>query len=293
MELQSLRTFVAVARHLSFSKAAAHLDYSQAAVTVQIKRLEEDLGVRLFDRLGKTIRLTAQGEIFYDHAVEVLNALKEAKASVHRDEVLDGTLSIATVDSLCLSVFPDLLTRFHRAYPQIKISVTTSASPFVLEALQNNTVDLAAIADEDIKDPRFICRASAEEQMVFADVKGSQAALRSPCVIEDLLDLPFVLTEHASYRNVLDYTLRQRGLSVDPVFQCNNTELLAHMCRQGVGISFLPRYVLQADFDRGDLVRIDVKNLHIPISCQIIQHKDKWVTPEMQAFIDFVEASWS
>ena len=129
--------------------------------------------------------------------------------------------------------------------------------------------------------------------MVFAAVKGSQAALRSPCVIEDLLDLPFVLTEHASYRNVLDYTLRQRGLSVDPVFQCNNTELLAHMCRQGVGISFLPRYVLQADFDRGDLVRIDVKNLHIPISCQIIQHKDKWVTPEMQAFIDFVEASWS
>ena len=69
MKLQSLRTFVAVARHLSFSKAAAHLDYSQAAVTVQIKRLEEDLGVRLFDRLGKTIRLTAQGEIFYDHAV--------------------------------------------------------------------------------------------------------------------------------------------------------------------------------------------------------------------------------
>ena len=92
MEFREISTFLQVAQYQSFSKAARHLGYSQAAVTIQIKQLEQELGVHLFDRIGKQISLTHQGQVFYQYAVSIRNELEQAKNAVSDPSTLSGKL---------------------------------------------------------------------------------------------------------------------------------------------------------------------------------------------------------
>ena len=101
MELREIQTFLQAAQLKSFSKAAKHLGYSQAAVTIQIKNLEEELGIHLFDRIGKQTILTHQGAIFYDYAISIMKDLECAKAAVTESTELTGALTIGTIESIC------------------------------------------------------------------------------------------------------------------------------------------------------------------------------------------------
>ena len=98
MELREINAFLQVAQFKSFSKAARHLGYSQAAITIQIKQLEQELDVHLFDRIGKQISLTRDGELFFEHANTIMQELAQARETLSRDRKLHGTLRIHRID---------------------------------------------------------------------------------------------------------------------------------------------------------------------------------------------------
>ena len=104
MEFREISTFLQVAQHQSFSKAAKQLGYSQAAVTIQIKQLENELGVHLFDRIGKQISLTHQGQVFYQYAVAIQKDLAQARGAVSDASTLNGKLCLGTIESICASI---------------------------------------------------------------------------------------------------------------------------------------------------------------------------------------------
>lgn len=106
MEVRQLNTLIRAAQFQSFSKAAESLGYSQSAVTVQIKALEEEVGVRLFDRMGKRVILTAQGRRFLEYAHSILDTIHSARQAMSDDTDLNGCLHIGTLESLCFSVCP-------------------------------------------------------------------------------------------------------------------------------------------------------------------------------------------
>lgn len=291
MELQELATFAAVAQHGSFSKAARHLGYSQAAVTVQIKHLEEELNVRLFDRLGKKISLTSHGRIFYEHTIQILGDLSKARESMKQDDTLTGSLQLGTIDSLCSSVFPAILQEYHRRYPQVSISVTTDTPKALLEMLNNNELDIVYLLDEELNDARWVKVLNAEEHTVFAAASGYFPDGILPDTLEALLSHPFILTEKdASYRRVLDYMLRLRRQQITPLFESNNTDLILHMVRNCLGVTFLPEYALNPDLEAGTIVKLDIPAFRISIWRQVIHHKDKWVNREMKAFFDIIQS---
>jgi DNA-binding transcriptional LysR family regulator len=309
MEIQELTTFVSVAQYNSFSRAAAHLGYSQAAVTIQIRHLEEELDVRLFDRLGKKISLTSHGKVFYEHAVRILNDLAAAKDAVRQDELLTGSLMLGTIDSLCSSVLPAILQEYHRRYPGVSISVTTDTPNVLLDMLQNNVLDIVYLLDEELNDPRWVKVLDARESAVFAAAAGyvpdmnldskkaerkKDSAKQEVChnryyTVEQLLQYPFILTEKdASYRRVLDSMLLLRHQEINPCFESNNTDLILNMVRQQTGITFLPEYAIARDLAEGTIVRLEVPDLQIHVWRQLIHHKDKWVNREMDAFFRLV-----
>ena len=143
MEFREISTFLQVAQHQSFSKAAKQLGYSQAAVTIQIKQLENELGVHLFDRIGKQISLTHQGQVFYQYAVAIQKDLAQARGAVSDASTLNGKLCLGTIESICASIFPDLLSEYHRLYPEVTISIVTD-SPDVLLNRMNGASTTAA-----------------------------------------------------------------------------------------------------------------------------------------------------
>ena len=132
----------------NFSKAAEKLGYSQSAVTVQIKQLEKELGIRLFERVGKGAVLTESGQDFVFHANEILNTAKQAVDAVRGSEKkqsereITGVLRVGSVESVSTALLPEILMEFHRICPQVEIVVHTSKRDVLIEEIRGNSLDL-------------------------------------------------------------------------------------------------------------------------------------------------------
>lgn len=119
MELRLLTTFLKVAQLQSFSKAAESLGYSQSAVTVQVQQLENELGVRLFDRIGKTVSITHYGQEFIPYARDVVSAAARAVSFTVEERDLTGTLRIGTIESIMTASFGEILPLYHERCPHV------------------------------------------------------------------------------------------------------------------------------------------------------------------------------
>ena len=126
MELRNINTFLHIAELHSFSSAARELGYSQSAVSAQISQLETELGTPLFDRVGKTVRLTDAGQTFQSYARTLLITAQQAKAALLPARAVSGTLRVALADSVCSTFLPDLLQQFHALCPQVELVLRTA-----------------------------------------------------------------------------------------------------------------------------------------------------------------------
>ena len=287
MEFREISTFLQVAQYQSFSKAARHLGYSQAAVTIQIKQLEQELGVHLFDRIGKQISLTHQGQVFYQYAVSIRNDLEQAKNAVSDPSTLSGKLCLGTIESICASIFPDLLAEYHRLHPEVTISIVTDSPGVLLDRMNENTIDIVYLLDRRIYNNRWCKTLEAPEENIFVASPDHELALaKRELELDEVLRFPFFLTEKdASYRHMLEQYLASINRSVKPFLEIGNTEFIIHMLLKNTGISFLPKFTVQRELQQKQLTALNVRGFQMQTWRQIFYHKNKWVTREMQEFL--------
>ena len=152
MELRNINTFLHIAELHSFSSAARELGYSQSAVSAQIAQLEAELGTPLFDRVGKTVRLTDAGQTFQSYARTLLITAQQAKAALMPARAVSGTLRVALADSVCSTFLPDLLQQFHALRPQVELVLRTATADEMLRLLGANQIDAAAANLLEIKE---------------------------------------------------------------------------------------------------------------------------------------------
>ena len=295
MELREIQTFIQAAQLKSFSKAAQNLGYSQAAVTIQIKNLEEELGIHLFDRIGKQTVLTHQGNIFYQHAVSIMNDLANAKAAVTETAELTGAITIGSIESICASLFPPLLETFHAQHPNVKISIVLDSPEVLLDRMNKNAIDLVYLMDQRIYDHKWEKILEEPEDIVFVSSSEHPLAKKAvltglPLELDELLGEHFLLTEkNASYRFVLDRYLASCNKKIEPFLEIGNTEFIINLLKNNAGISFLPEFSIKDEVTAGRLSILPVKDFHIKIWRQILYHKDKWITREMNAFLELAK----
>ena len=287
MEFRELSTFLQVAKLQSFSKAAKVLGYSQAAVTIQIKQLEQELGVHLFDRIGKQTSLTHQGSVFYDHAASIMRDIAQAKDAVSHPQKLNGHLCIGTIESICASLFPSLLTEYHKLHPEVNISIRTDSPDQLLEQINGNQLDLVYFMDKRVYDVKWEKVLEEPEEIVFAATADHPLAQRSePLSLDDVLSYPMVVTEkNASYRLILEQYLAAMGKSLQPYLEIGNTDFILQFLKQNTGITFLPRFTVEKAVSEGYLRILSVKKFSIRTWRQTLHHNDKWVTRELAEFI--------
>ena len=287
MEFREISTFLQVAQYQSFSKAARHLGYSQAAVTIQIKQLEQELGVHLFDRIGKQISLTHQGQVFYQYAVSIRNELEQAKNAVSDPSTLSGKLCLGTIESICASIFPDLLAEYHRLHPEVTISIVTDSPGVLLDRMNENTIDIVYLLDRRIYDNRWCKTLEEPEENIFVASPDHELALvKRELELDEVLRSPFFLTEKdASYRHMLEQYLASINRSVKPFLEIGSTEFIIHMLLKNTGISFLPKFTVQRELQQKQLTALNVRGFQMQTWRQIFYHKNKWVTREMQEFL--------
>lgn len=289
MELRQIETFVRVAQMKSFSKAAKSLGYSQAAVTVQIQLLERDLNTRLFDRMGKRIALTAQGQSFLTHAYAVIHELNKAHLTLDESTELKGSLHIGTIDSLCYTKLPPILRHFRTAHPKVRIRITTASPEELFKMMGRNQVDVIYILDDPKYDNNWHKAMEEREAVVFA-ASPSLGLGRAALKLDELLAYPFFLTEpDANYRRAFDRCLATRGKVIQTAIESSNTEFIIKMLEENAGISLLPLFSVQERVNAGKISMLHVTDFNIMMYRQIFYHKDKWKTREMEEFIHLAE----
>ena len=290
MELRTINTFLHIAELHSFSRAARELGYSQSAVSSQIAQLEAELETPLFDRVGKTVRLTDAGQTFLSYARTLLATSQQAKAALKPARQVSGTLRVALADSLCSAFLPDLLQRYHALFPQVELVLHTATADEMLQWLGTNQVDLAYTLDQPLVQPSLVLALDEPEPICIVAPAGHPLAEKEAVTLEELSQQEFLLTERGmSYRDALDQALAAHQLSIKPYLELGSASILCQMVERGMGLSFLPEYIVREALSAGTLSRLNVPDCDVVMRRQLFYHRDKWLTPQMKAFIELVQ----
>lgn len=285
MDFREINTFLHVANQESFSKAADILGYTQAAVSIQIKQLETELHTRLFDRIGRQITLTQQGKIFYQYALHISNEMEEIKDVLSDSQDLTGTLRIGTIESICASYLPEILSQYHTLHPHVEISIITDSPEALLDKMNKSGVDLVYFMDKRIYNPKWIKVLEEPENIIFVGSQNHPCTKKQSLSLNKIIREPFILTEkNASYRFILDQYLASQNLEIHPRVESSSTDFIIQLLQKNEFLSFLPQFTVQEQLDQHILTPVSVQDFDMHIWRQIVYHKDKLLTREMKAF---------
>jgi len=290
MENRNAKTFVKIVEAGSFTRAAELLGYSQAAVTAQIKAMEKELGVPLFDRIGKRVYLTHEGRTFLPYALNMLKAEEEALNSIKNDGPLTGSLSICAPSSYADHVLPELLLKYRELHPGVFISVRTSDYvDDTTQRLARGEIDFLVRLDEENSDPGFLTIASKPEPLIFVTYPGNPALNRDKLGIREAIGDQFITsTREIGYSAILEKKLLRMGIEFEPVMDIGSVEAIIQILRGGFGVALLPEYVVSDYIDIGELVKMEVKDHDISMNSYYLCSKDRWINPVMKEFIRVV-----
>ena len=282
-----LKTFIAVCEYSGFSAAAKELGYTQSTVSSQIKQLEKELDVRLFDRYYHKINLTEKGVLVLQQARNILKAQAKMLDSLNSAESIEGEIRLSMSSSVCSRYFKNDFLRFHHQYPEIKVEITENGTEQMFDKLRKNETDLVFTLDRHIYDSDFIICAEQEEQVHFIAAADNPVAGCS-WKLSEISQNEFVLTEQAmSYRKILNETLASQSLEIRPVLEIGNPLQICELVKNSSLLSFLPDFISEKYVKDGQIKRLDVAGCPVTVWTQLLLHKNKWRSPAINVFIEF------
>src|ERR1700731_3188628 len=248
MELHQLRYFCAVAETGSFSRAAEQSHVSQPSLSQQIRKLEDELGARLFDRLGRTVRLTDLGRAFLPRARGVLRELEGARGEVvARKGSIGGPVFVGAITTIAPYFFPRPPTPFSRKHPQARVTVVEDITPLLLEKLRAGSVDVALVAlPLTTRGHEFKTFALMSEKLYAVLPRLHPLARRRAVSLAELREEPFLLLRDGHcFRETAVQACKRAHLNPQIVFESGNFTSILSMVNAGLGVSIVPQMALE------------------------------------------------
>ena len=287
MDLRSLTIFMEAAELGSFTQTGEKLGYSQPTISFQIKLLEKELGVQLFDRIGHTVSLTDAGRAALTYAQSICQLSQEMVLGSTERREPSGVLRLGMSDSLCGPLVAGHFRKFSGAYPKVSLQISTGDTGELLEYLDHNEVDMICTIDDRVYDTNYIIANEEEIGVHFVASPENTLAGKGEVKLEELVSQPFLLTEKGmSYRRLMDEKLARNSLEIQPVLETGRADLICALAEENAGIAFLPDYVTEESVKQGRLVRLNVPDCQVIVWKQLLYRREKWVSLQMQAMID-------
>ncbi|MBP1762669.1 MAG: LysR substrate-binding protein [Firmicutes bacterium] len=291
MELRQLKIFVTVAEEGSFTRAAQKMGYAQSNITTQIRLLEEEFNTKLFERLGKRIALTVDGEKLLYHAKRLLRYSVEIKETMTSSPEPNGILNIGIAESLCIFKLPALLKEYSRLYPQVKLVIRQGTPLDFQRWLHDNTIDVAFSLDGLIKDDDLLTRILCEEPMIIVANNEHHLAAKGFIELCDIGKESFIFTERdCSYRSIIEKHFAEYKIQPLSSYEFDSIEPIKQFVLSGLGIALLPYAAVEKELTVGNMVDLKLNEPKIEMYTQIVYHKNKWLSPALTSLLDLVNA---
>ena len=284
LTLRQLQCFSAVAKNLSYTKAAQELHLTQPAVSMQIRQLEQQAGHALTEQFGKQVHLTEAGEEVYRYARSILNQVNEM------DDVLDrlkgfsgGRLRIAAISSANYFA-PKLLGTFQQRFPDVSVSMDVTNQKAVLALVLDNEVDMA-IMGQPPKDSQVVAIPFMENPLVIVAAPEHRLAKRKRIQLKELENEVFLTREPGSgTRGAMERFFRQQKLKLTTGMGMGSLSSIKQGVQANLGLGLLPRDAAQVELQIGRLVELKVKGLPIRRHWYVVLHKGKRLSLAAEEF---------
>lgn len=287
MDIKNIETFIRVAEIGNFSRTAEELGYAQSTVTMQIKQLESEIGVPLFERQGKRVSLSKEGRQFLNYAYHIAKCTAEMKESFSGAKDPTGVLTIGIVESLCSSVFREIFEEYMKQWPDVKLKVRISNTDGILQMLKLNQVDFVIILDKEIKSQELKMALRREENITFFCSKKSRLTASEEWMLQDILNERFVVWERkTAFQKHFDRIMDEKNLHVFYALETGSTDMIVDSVSKNLGISFAPEILLTSCIGKNSLHLFSVAEYQDKLYTQLIYKKDKWLSPAMKEFVD-------
>ncbi|NNN08732.1 MAG: LysR family transcriptional regulator [Acidimicrobiaceae bacterium] len=248
MELRQLEYLVAVAEEANFTRAADRVNVTQSGVSAQVRQLERELGQPLFDRSGRTVRLTEVGAAVLPFARAALDAAHGARFAVDQlAGLVHGKVSIGMVSGCSLPLLARLLADFHTRSPGVDITLIEGGSDRLVDAICDGTLDLALVGASGDSIPGVRSIILTDEALVAAVAPSSPLASRQTITVEALEQEPIIsLPRGTGVRAAFDAACSMRGVTPHIVFEATALLMVAQLAAQGLGVAILPTSIAES-----------------------------------------------
>lgn len=283
MDIAGLQAFVTIADSGSFSLAAGRLHLTQPAVSKRLAALEAELDTRLFDRLGRAVRLTEAGGVLLPRALRILTELDDTRRALRNlSGVVTGPLTLATSHHIGLHRLPPVLRIFSSRYPQVRLDMRFMDSELAGAAVLRGEVDLAVITLPPRLEPPLEVLPLWPDPLIA--IASPAHPLAEPIAVtpERLSQYPAILPSEATFtRRIIEEGLARLGVTPLVAFSTNYLETIKMMVAVGLGWSILPRTMRDAD-----LVELNVDGLRLERALGVVRHTGRTLSNAARAILD-------
>lgn len=288
MDLKRLEVFCRIVELKSFTRAAQALRLSQPTVSEHVRHLEETLGDKLLDRLGREVQPTPAGRILYHYAQRMLRLKDEACQSIEQFRGnLSGHLILGASTIPGAYMLPRRIAALKREFPTIQITMLISGTSHIVRQLLQGEIELAVIGAES-RDPRLESCELFNDRIVLVAPPSHPLCTQKFITLADLQDEEFLLRERESgTRSVTVQALRERGFDLEKaniVAELGNGEAIRQSVKAGIGIAFMSSLAVAEDVRRGELVSLNVQDFSLQRPFYLIQRRNRQLTPLARVF---------
>jgi DNA-binding transcriptional LysR family regulator len=293
MDIRHFKTFKSIIEEGNFSNAAMKLGYTQSTVTSQIQQLEQELSIKLFEKIGRNMVLTSLGKELIPYANELLDAVKKIESIGKYGDKITGELKIAVPESLMSYKLQKVLGLFKEKAPNVKLSIITLNCFAIRNILLMGEVDIGLMYDVGTQNDNLTTIQLADFNL---------ALVCSPLFHQDKLDLckpnqeintSLIINEIESiYRKILENYFHNNNIKLNNTIELWSIEAIKKCVASNLGISFLPRFTVEEELENGKLKELKVGCSDSKITAICAYHKNKWISPAMSLFMELVRENF-
>ena len=233
--------------------------------------------------------MTDRGRDALGYAQSICRMTEDMISTAEERHNIQGIIRIALADSLCSKVITDSFDVFHGEYPDISLKVIPAGTDEMFRLVDHNEADIMCMMDSRINNTTYIIAHEERIGVSFVAASDSEIAKKKNVSVDEIIKMPFILTEKGmSYRRLMDEEFAKLRMEVSPILEIGRADLINELVTDGVGISFLPDYVTEEAVKEGRLTRLHVDGFSVELWKQIMYHRDKWLSPPMQATVSYL-----
>jgi DNA-binding transcriptional LysR family regulator len=294
MEVRDLQVFISVAKHLNYTRAGEEVHLSQPSVSVRIKQLESQLGVKLFEQLGKKVALTEAGQLLVPYANRVIRAVEDARHAIEELQGLDrGSLRIGASTTPGMYVIPETIARFKELHPRIDVHLGIRDTREIEDGVIRNEFDFGFVGGHLVGDEVDVLPWLTDELVLIVPPRHRLAS-KKIVKRDDLVKERFIGRESGSAtRATVADRLKEWEIQLETVMEMENPESVKKAVQSSLGIAFISKFAVETELKAKALAAIRIiPKLAISRELKIVYRKDKHLSRAARAFIEIANKDY-